>query len=89
MSETIVMPKLGLTMTEGTVVKWLKGVGDPVRAGEAVAEVETEKITNEVTSPKDGRIAKILVPEGATVEVGVPIAIVAETEEEYGRLAGS
>jgi pyruvate/2-oxoglutarate dehydrogenase complex dihydrolipoamide acyltransferase (E2) component len=86
-SESIVMPKLGLTMTEGTVVKWLKRAGDTVSAGEAVAEIETEKITNEVTAPKAGRIAKILVPEGATVEVGVPIALLAETEEEYDQLS--
>lgn len=81
------MPKLGLTMTEGTVVKWLKRVGDRVSAGEAVAEIETEKITNEVTAANAGRIAKILVPEGATVEVGRPIAIVAQSDEEFTQLS--
>ncbi len=80
------MPKLGLTMTEGTVVKWHRSVGDWVSPGDVVAEVETEKITNEVTAPRAGRIAKILVAEGTTVEVGVPIAVLAETDDEFAQL---
>ncbi|KXG77953.1 Dihydrolipoyllysine-residue succinyltransferase component of 2-oxoglutarate dehydrogenase complex [Fervidicola ferrireducens] len=76
MAVYIVMPKLGLTMKEGTLTKWLKKVGDRVAKGEEVAEVSTEKITNVVESPADGILGKILVSEGAVVPVATPIGII-------------
>ncbi|MCG0276193.1 MAG: 2-oxo acid dehydrogenase subunit E2 [Thermosediminibacteraceae bacterium] len=76
MAVYIVMPKLGLTMQEGTLTKWLKKVGDKVTKGEGVAEVTTEKITNVVESPADGILGKILVSEGDVVPVSTPIGII-------------
>lgn len=64
----IVMPKLGLTMTEGTITAWLKPDGSEVKKGEPLLEVATDKITNKVEAPGDG-ILKILVPEGSTIPV--------------------
>ena len=61
------MPKLGLTMTEGTIDEWKKKVGDPVAKGEIVYSVATDKLTNDVESEVDGVLLKILVPEGETV----------------------
>ncbi|MDP6708652.1 MAG: dihydrolipoamide acetyltransferase family protein [Alphaproteobacteria bacterium] len=68
------MPKLGLTMTEGSVVEWRVAPGQAFSAGETVIVVETEKIANEIAAPADGRIESILVAEGETVPVGTPIA---------------
>ncbi|SHM44150.1 pyruvate dehydrogenase E2 component (dihydrolipoamide acetyltransferase) [Caldanaerovirga acetigignens] len=76
MAVYIVMPKLGLTMKEGILTKWLKKVGEKVAKGEEVAEVSTEKITNVVESPADGILGKILVSEGAVVPVAAPIGII-------------
>ncbi len=69
-----VMPKLGLTMTEGQVVEWRVGPGQTFTAGETVVVVETEKIANEIAAPVDGTIRNILIAEGETVPVGTPIA---------------
>jgi len=66
----IVMPKMGLTMTVGSVGKWLKKEGDPVSKGDHVAEVLTEKITNLVDSPADGVLLRISAPEGKTLPIG-------------------
>ena len=73
MSE-IVMPKFGLTMTEGLITAWHRKPGEPVKAGELLFEVETEKVTNEVEAPSDGVLEEILFPEGSVVAVGLPIA---------------
>ena len=71
----IEMPKLSDTMTEGTLVRWIKKVGDNVAVGDVLAEVETDKATMEFESIDEGRIAKLLVPEGAEgVKVNAPIA---------------
>ncbi|MGB9118370.1 dihydrolipoamide acetyltransferase family protein [Bradyrhizobium sp.] len=71
---TFVMPKLGLTMTEGVVTSWLVRPGDQVRSGDVLVVVETEKIATEVESPGDGRIETIEVAEGSTVPVGAVLA---------------
>ena len=68
---TIQMPKLGHTMTEGTVVKWHKRAGDQVRQGEAVLTVETDKAEVEIESPEAGVLARVLVDEGSVVAVGL------------------
>ena len=69
MATAINMPQLGLTMEEGTVERWLKQEGDPVKAGEAVLEITTDKLTNEIVSEQDGVLLKIVAQEGADVPV--------------------
>lgn len=85
MAEFIVMPKLGLTMTEGTVSNWRKREGDNVKSGEVLFDVETDKISNEVEATSDGVIRKIFIEEG-TVEVLKPVAIVASADEDISSL---
>ncbi len=68
------MPQLGETVTEGTVTKWMKAVGDTVTRDEPLFEVSTDKVDSEVPSPAAGVLTEILVPEGDTVEVGVVLA---------------
>lgn len=63
----IVMPKLGLTMEEGTVVRWMKAEGDKVEKAEPLFQVETDKVIMEVKAPDSRTLGKILVPEGETV----------------------
>jgi pyruvate/2-oxoglutarate dehydrogenase complex dihydrolipoamide acyltransferase (E2) component len=78
----IILPKWGLTMEDGTVVAWHKAEGDRVSKDEVIAEVETEKVENELTSPCDGIVARILVAEEETVDVGTVLAIIAADEAE-------
>ena len=66
MAKEIVMPKLGLTMTEGTVSKWLKHEGDTVNEGEGLFEVETDKLTNTIEASGSGTLLKIYVPEATS-----------------------
>ncbi len=75
------MPQMGYDMQEGTVVTWLKSEGSNIELGEPVAEIETDKATVEFESYAEGVLQKILVPEGAVVPVGQPIAIIADTNE--------
>lgn len=75
MDYTVKMPQLGETVTEGTVVTWLKKPGDQVQKYEPLLEVVTAKVTAEVPSPETGRVKEILVPEGETVPVGAPLCI--------------
>ncbi len=72
----IIMPKLGLTMTHGTIVEWLKAPGDAVEAEEVLCTYETEKVTLELPSPEHGVLAEILVPSGETVAAGTPLCVV-------------
>ena len=67
MATEVLMPKLGLTMTEGTIDEWKKNVGDTVKKGEILFSVETDKLTNDVEAEADGVLLKILVPAGETV----------------------
>ena len=72
----ILMPALSPTMTEGNLAKWLKKEGDEVHSGDVLAEIETDKATMEFEAVDDGRVGKILVPEGAQgVKVNQPIAL--------------
>ena len=73
----IVIPELGESVTEGTVAKWLKKVGEAVAVDEPLAEIETEKVTAELPSPGAGALAEILVEEGVDVEVGAVIGRIA------------
>lgn len=85
MAKFLVMPKLGLTMTEGNIANWRKAEGDSVAMGEIIFDVETDKITKEFESPGEGVIRKILVEEG-TVEVLKPIAIIGRADEDISAL---
>ena len=64
------MPEIGVSMDEGTLVRWLKQPGDAVAAGEAIAEIETDKAAVELESPSEGLLGRHLVAEGATALVG-------------------
>ncbi len=76
------MPKFGLTMEEGTITKWYKKEGDYIKKGDPIFEVESEKIINDVESPVEGYLKKILVKEGETKRVGEIVGLIAETKEE-------
>ena len=67
MASELLMPKLGLTMTEGTIDEWKKNVGDTVQKGEILYSVATDKLTNDVEAEEDGVLLKIVVPAGETV----------------------
>jgi|UniRef100_A0A7J3SL82 pyruvate/2-oxoglutarate dehydrogenase complex dihydrolipoamide acyltransferase (E2) component len=77
----IIMPKLGLTMSKGTILEWKKKEGDEVRKDEVVGVVESEKVTNDLHAPQDGIVKKILYQEGDEVSVGEPIAIIETVEK--------
>ncbi|RMC91927.1 dihydrolipoyl dehydrogenase [Clostridium autoethanogenum] len=77
-----IMPKLGLTMTEGILAKWHKREGDKIEKGEVLFEVETDKLTNEVEAKDSGIVRKILVEEGETVKCLVPVAVIAAENED-------
>jgi len=81
MADTINMPKLGFDMAEGTLVRWVKKVGESISKGDVLAEIETDKATVEVESSASGVVRKLLVDEGAVVPVNSPIAIVGTAEE--------
>ncbi len=72
----IILPKLGLTMTHGTITEWLKAPGDPVAPDEPLCTYETEKVTLELTSARAGVLSEILTPAGASVPVGTPVCVV-------------
>ncbi|MDA8185325.1 MAG: dihydrolipoamide acetyltransferase family protein [Actinomycetota bacterium] len=74
----VLMPQLGETVTEGTITKWLKSVGDRVERDEPLFEVSTDKVDSEVPSPVAGNLAEIKVAEGDTVDVGTVLAVIAE-----------
>jgi pyruvate/2-oxoglutarate dehydrogenase complex dihydrolipoamide acyltransferase (E2) component len=78
MSVTVYLPKTGMGIQEGTILKWLKSVGDPVEKGEPIVEFETVKAATELEAPADGVLAEILVQEGETVEVETEIGIIKE-----------
>ena len=83
MATNILMPALSPTMTEGTLARWLKKEGDDIRAGDVIAEIETDKATMEVEAVDEGVLGKILVPEGsAGVKVNAPIAILVAAGEK-------
>lgn len=81
MSETIVMPKLGMTMTEGTIVEWYKEVGDPVNEGEAVLMISSEKLNQEVEAPISGKLLIKNAEVDDQLEVGAPIAVIGAVGE--------
>jgi pyruvate dehydrogenase E2 component (dihydrolipoamide acetyltransferase) len=74
----IQMPQLGETVTEGTITRWLKSVGDHVEADEPLFEVSTDKVDSEVPAPTTGTLSEILVQEGETAEVGARLAVISD-----------
>ena len=83
MATSITMPKLGLTMTEGTISKWLKKEGDPVAAGDTLFTVSTDKLTYDYQSETAGTLLKISLKENETVAVGGEVAIIGEAGEIF------
>jgi pyruvate dehydrogenase E2 component (dihydrolipoamide acetyltransferase) len=83
------MPKIGLTMTEGTIVEWKKQAGETVEQGEILFVFETEKVTYEVEAPASGILHRILYPEGSTAPVSEVVAIIAQPGEEVGEVEGA
>jgi pyruvate dehydrogenase E2 component (dihydrolipoamide acetyltransferase) len=75
----VTMPQLGETVTEGTITRWLKQVGEHVDADEPLFEVSTDKVDSEVPAPSGGVVTEILVPEGETVDVGTRLAVVSDS----------
>ena len=85
MTSEVLMPALSPTMTEGKIARWIKSEGDTVRAGDVLAEIETDKATMEVEAIDEGVLAKIVIPEGIEhVAVNMPIAVIAGNGEETG-----
>ena len=76
MATKIILPKLGQTMEEGTIVEWFKGEGDPVERGDALFSVESDKAVLEVEAKAKGVLRKVLVPAGEKVPIMTPVAIV-------------
>ena len=85
----ILMPALSPTMTEGAVARWLKKEGDEVHSGDIIAEIETDKATMEYEAVDEGRLGKIIVPEGTQgVKVNQPIAVLLEEGEDASAIGG-
>ena len=73
----VVMPQMGVSVSEGTVTRWLKQVGEEIALDEPLLEISTDKVDTEVPSPGEGVVAEIRVQEGETVEVGSVLAVIA------------
>src|SRR5215204_3607964 len=78
----VVMPQMGVSVSEGTITKWLKNEGEPIARDESLLEISTDKVDTEVPSPGEGVVAKIMVQEGETVEVGTVLAVIAPAGSE-------
>ena len=81
MSVEVVMPQMGESITEGTVSKWLKKIGERVEKDEPILEISTDKVDAEVPSPGAGVLLEIRTQEGETVEVGTVVAVIGEEGE--------
>jgi pyruvate dehydrogenase E2 component (dihydrolipoamide acetyltransferase) len=77
---TVIMPKMGDGMEEGTLLRWLKNVGEEVDAGEPIAEIETDKVSLEIEAAEGGILTKTMVGEGETVPIGTPIATIGDAD---------
>jgi len=78
---TVIMPKMGDAMEEGTLLKWLKAAGDEVSEGDPIAEIETDKVTLEIEAQEDGFLTNLLVEEGTTAPIGTAIATIGAQDE--------
>lgn len=88
MATPLPMPKLGLTMEEGTILKWRKGEGEAVEKGEIILDIQTDKVEYEVESPDGGLLLKTLAGEGAVVPCGVDIAVIGREGEDVSGFGG-
>jgi 2-oxoglutarate dehydrogenase E2 component (dihydrolipoamide succinyltransferase) len=79
----LVMPKMGESIAEATIIRWVKNEGDMIAADETVLEIATDKVDSEVPSPKGGKLIKRLFNEGDVVPVGAAIAIIALERRSY------
>ncbi|MCI0710700.1 MAG: 2-oxo acid dehydrogenase subunit E2 [Chloroflexi bacterium] len=86
MAELVTMPKLGFDMQEGTLIRWVKQIGDQVNEGDVLAEIETDKATVEVEAYASGILRKTFVKEDTVVEVGAPIAIIGGADEDISNM---
>src|SRR6187200_3165440 len=84
MATPVKLPALGESVTEGTVTRWLKQVGDSVEVDEALLEVSTDKVDTEIPSPVAGTLLEIKVDEDETVEVGAELAVIGDSNESSG-----
>ena len=89
MANIVIMPKQGLQMTEGTIVRWLISEGSPVKKGESLFEMETDKLTITMDAEFDGTLLKIIHQEGDVVPITQPIAIIGEPGEDISALVPS
>jgi pyruvate dehydrogenase E2 component (dihydrolipoamide acetyltransferase) len=85
----VIMPKMGDAMEEGTLLRWLKQVGDEIAVGDPLAEIETDKVSLEIEATEAGVLNKTYVEEGATVPIGTPIAAIGEESAEVATPARS
>jgi pyruvate dehydrogenase E1 component beta subunit len=86
----VLMPALSPTMEKGNLAKWVKGVGDRIKSGDIIAEIETDKATMEVEATDEGTLGRILIPEGtADVAVNTPIAVILSDGEDAGAANGA
>jgi len=89
MADYVVMPKLGFDMREGVLNQWLKSIGDPIKRGEVIAEIESDKATLELESQVEGTLLHVLEKAGAIVPIGANLAIVGEEGEDYSEMLSS
>lgn len=87
MADVVTMPKLGFDMQEGTLVRWVKQIGDQVNEGDVLAEIETDKATVEVEAYISGTLRQTLAEENSVVNVGEPIAIIGTADEDISSLS--
>lgn len=83
-ASNVLMPQMGYDMTQGKILRWLKHEGDQVQKGEAIAEIETDKVNIEIEAFSSGTILKLVAGEGDTVPVGQPIAVIGQPGEAVG-----
>ena len=88
MKVDVLMPKMGESITEGRILKWLKQPGDAVDRDETILEIATDKVDTEVPAPQAGVLVQILAQEGETVEVGLPIGVI-ETDAANAEVAAA
>ncbi len=89
MAEILMMPKMGFDMQEGTLVRWMKQVGEAVNKGDVIAEIETDKATVEVEAQASGMVLQLMVDENSIVEVGAAIAVIGAEGESVDDVAVS
>ena len=82
MATEIIMPKMGESITEGTIVEWKKKVGDKIEKDETILEISTDKVDSEVPSPSEGILIEITVDKNRTVDVGTVIGYIGESNEK-------